>query len=844
MKKRLKKIIAPIVSIILVFSSLLSITSCDVINGIIDEGGRKDELQGELFNGKGPSDLYADAVYKYDLSRNQGAPCSIYAVLTVDNQKESITFDIAYDGGNLAYKITLSDGVATTNQEIIYHSDKMYFKDEQDGKHSYSTERYDVMSYAENSTTGSYVAAALPNELPDSWFEDIDFIPTDDGEYIVTIDIDETKSKEYKHHSKIYRPGSKIKLYFNEEGILDRTELEDVNIDGTISNLIIEFSWQLSENIVEPSDKDNYVHKGKFEFDKGHIPGGDYREDKDNTEEDNTEDGSTEGGSTEDNTSGGDGYDWVGGVASIALYENDNMGELSSGLKRYYAGKDDSVNEEIDVLVRERNKTAEDRGYYATYTYRNEFALGESFSDIQRLVSSGDSSAPDVYCNFAYDLTSLALRGCFANLLNPHTDCFSFVKEDYVYEAEDDFDTTAGQGYLYEYMQSLAFANQNGEYDKMYCLASNYTLDVFRSFVVMPVNVNMMNSIALDNSTGDMDEDGDFDIYDFYAVVWGGGWTYDVLAQYCNAVYDDNGDNPGVSDINDTLGAAFGRTSGLTSAGLLYSSSVNIIQKVEEKGQVTYTYPEENKELLDFAEALEKLFSPEKSIYGANGIISVSNSEVNMAGLGNSTSQSDLVGIRQQFAKNKMLFGGIILLGHFEERAYQDMNDNSLGFGIVPVPVYSEGDEYRVQVHNVARVAAISKKTFQLTYCMSYLDYMSTHSDEILDAYYDQELVARTANGISAEQNKKMLTYIKNHVSGCFDKTYEDIITDYLLRYSDKDAWNKRWHIILQSNKFIYSGLGADYASFREGKNAYLVRNDNGYFKSVLNIWYELSNNE
>ena len=546
-------------------------------------------------------------------------------------------------------------------------------------------------------------------------------------------------------------------------------------------------------------------------------------------------------------------YYWGSSEILVELYENDNAGELSSGLKRYYAGKDESAHAEIDKLVKDRNDAATAAtGVTPSYSYKNDFAWGQSFSEIQRLVSSGDSSAPDVYCNFAYDLTSLALRNCFANLYsNTNNELvsygkgqnyFTFTEEGYVGVGDTYFDSEAGQGYFYDYMQSLAFANPNGEFDKMYCLASNYCVDLVRAFLVVPVNVKMMNEIALKDSTGDMDNDGDFDIEDFYKLVWDGGWTYDVLAKYCNAVYVDNGTTAGVADINDTLGAAFGRTSGLTSSGFLYTSSVKIINKVEEGGKVSYLYPETNSDLINFAAALEKLFSAEKSTYGAAGITSVTRTEVNNAGLGDSTSQGELVGIRQQFANNKMLFGGIIAVGSLEEQVYQDMSDKSLGFGIVPVPLYQAGDEYLTLVHNLARVVAISATTTEFEQCTAFLDYQSTNSREILDAYYTQELVARTSGGLAGNQNKRMLTYIRNHVRDCFDKTYEDVISAYLEGNGDKQAMNNRWHNLLQTNKYMYSGIGYDYSAHRVSKDAELRgTNEDGSLGGILKVWYDLS---
>ena len=574
-----------------------------------------------------------------------------------------------------------------------------------------------------------------------------------------------------------------------------------------------------------------------------------------NGNKDNTGDGNNNNNSDvgNNNTDVAGEYYWGNSEILVELYENTNSGELSSGLRRYYAGTDQTANSEIDGLIKIRNDNAQKTtGVKPIYHYNDKYSWGASFAEIQRLVSSGDSSAPDIFCNFAYDLTSLALRGCFANLYSNTYDYlqsygkgqnyFTFTEEGYVGVGETYFDSEAGQGYFYDYMQSLSFVNSNGVYDKMYCLASNYCIDLVRAFLVVPVNVQMMNSISLQDSTGDKDGDGDFDVEDFYALVWEYGWTYDVLAQYCNAVFVDNGDVPGVADINDDLGAAFGRSSGLTGSGFLYTTSVKIINKVNNNGQHYYEYLPTNTDLINFAGALEKLFSPEKSPTGAVGITSVSKSDVINAGLGDDGSQGELVGIRQQFSKNKMLFGGIIAVGSLEEDDYQGMSENGKGFGIVPVPLYRSGDEYLTLVHNIARVVAISATTTEFEQCSAFLDYQSTHSQEILDEYYTQELAAKTSQGLAGKQNNKMLTYIRNHVRDCFDKTYEDVISSYLKSNGDTEAEANRWHQLLMTNKYMYSGINGAYESHYRTKNAELKGNNpDGSIGGILKVWYDLS---
>ena len=536
------------------------------------------------------------------------------------------------------------------------------------------------------------------------------------------------------------------------------------------------------------------------------------------------ENGGEQGGNNGGEQGGNSDYYWNNTQILVQLYENDNKGELSSGLKRYYAGEDESATADIDRYVDERNAAAEAATKVdAVYDYTTEFAWGGSFDDISTKTKSTSSSAPDVYSNFVYDLTSLALRGCFANLkgttAGQGNNYFRFNAADYNPSSDNYFDSSKSEGYFYEYMKSLSLANANGEYDKIYCLASDYCVDLVRAFLVMPVNVNMMESITLDEAyktgdTADLDGDGKFTIADFYAMVWNGDWTYDALAAYSALVAKDSGTEAGVWEMTDALGAAFGRSSGLTASGLLYTSSVKIIKN----NNGSYSYGETNQDLVNFANELADLFTE-----------SIGVAAVTAAG---GTELGEIAAIRAKFAEgNSLLFGGIICVGSLEENEYQKLNEQN-GFGIVPVPVYQAGDEYLTLVHNLARVVAIGQNTTEFEQCTAFLNYQSTNSAKILNAYYNDTLVAAVAEGGAGEQNVEMLEYIRNHVRDCFDKTYEDVISAYMLSNGDKDANYKRWHQIIYSNGYVVTNMATLYMDYSDEKQAEL--------QTVLAAWAEL----
>ena len=531
---------------------------------------------------------------------------------------------------------------------------------------------------------------------------------------------------------------------------------------------------------------------------------------------------------------GDDKYPWKSAEILVQLYGNTANNELSSGLKRYYAGTDSGAFEEIDTLVRERNTMAKGKTKVdAKYSYEDGLGWGASIDTIQTLAKSGTASAPDVYCNFAYDMTSCALRGCFANLLantNKSTSTmvgggnfFKFAEDGYVGTSENYFDSNAGQGYFFDYMQSLAFKNAQGKYDKLYCLASNYCTDLVRAFLVVPVNISMLEEIDIKASTGDTTGDGKFDLQDFYEDVWDYKWNYDALAKLSQAVFQDTSSAVSGADIGDTLGFAAGKSSGLTGSGILYTTSVKIIEKVKNTdGTFTYAYPTENKDLVAISDALAKLFGENSGM----GICTIDSAQAKAQGY----SDGELVAIRSRFSENKVLFGGVIAVGSLEDEVYQKMNTGK-GFGIVPVPLYRDGDKYLTLVHNIARIVAVGIGTSEFSQCSAFLDYQSRNSAKILEQYYTEDLTAKVEGGAAGEHNKNMLNYIRNHVRDCFDKTYEDVISNYQLK-NDKQAQSKRWHSVLYTNGFIVSDMSTRYKQFYPEKQ--------GLLEEVLAEWAAL----
>ena len=522
-------------------------------------------------------------------------------------------------------------------------------------------------------------------------------------------------------------------------------------------------------------------------------------------------------------------YDWPAGTEIIMqLGMNSSGKELPSGCKDYYSGENMQAQQPVHQSVRKRNNKAE---VYAKvdvkYTYVGEndqgYGWGSSFKEIMAEVQTESKLSPDIYVNFAYDITCASIRNCFANLLSTDTadyakgNHFRFVEDDYNPTVTNYFDANAGEGYFYAYMESLSLTPDS----RLYCIGSNYTLDLVRAFYVIPVNVNLMATITDIQAApaGDQDGDGDHDIKDFYALVQNGeyGWDYEALAGYATLCKSNtNTDNPNADIKDERIGFALGIGSGLSSSGILYTTDVEVLKWDETQGK--YVYPATAGKLAALTNALNNLFANNR-----DSVCTVTAAECSAAGL-TSGGEGEMMGIRYKFAQDGVLFGGIICVGALEETVYQNMRKDGSGFGVVPVPIFQDhkeaGDTYLTSIHNIARIATISRSSTEKSQCSAFLDYQSRNSAEILEDYYVNTLTAATG-GLAGEYNAQMLTYIRNHVRTCFDKTFEDAIANYILD-TDSNAYTYRWHHILMANNYEITNMDSMYLAYYETKQANL----------------------
>ena len=514
-------------------------------------------------------------------------------------------------------------------------------------------------------------------------------------------------------------------------------------------------------------------------------------------------------------------YPWDNQTLIFQLTENDNNRELSSGCHRYLAGDDTSYTKAIDTSIDHRNTHAQlATDISVTYLYWDNtsiYGFGQCIEQIEQIVNSKTAkSAPDVYVNFMYDMVGCAVKGYFANLKGTTRGTGALAGLNYFEFNDADYDESVdNRGYMNDWMNSLTLSQH-----KMYVLGSDYFTDIVRAEYIIPVGIDLLEEYG-ENITGDLDEDGEFTIDDFYAQVYAGEWTYDLLMEYADAVKidDGNGDTTKCWVGDEQVGFAIS-SSGLAASGIFYTTSVVIIEKQwnEERNDWDYYYPDDNEALGDFNKAVQELFAAPGVAY----VKGDTSGDYNISTWGGSGSGNHIKAIRTRFSSGNILFGDIMMVGALEYAEYQSMREGS-GFGVVVVPLYDKDAgfkpdaPYLTQIHNVARPGAIAKNTTKFVECTAYLNYQSTHSTDILNEYYNYELMYNIAGG--AQGTVEMLKYVRANVRTSFDKAMEDAIGVF----GGQDAYDIKVLPMMTKSSWGIEDIRGEYKKVLETKRGYLT---------------------
>ena len=501
------------------------------------------------------------------------------------------------------------------------------------------------------------------------------------------------------------------------------------------------------------------------------------------------------------------------------MTNSSNGQELPSGCERYLAGTT-SDTQAVDTLVKERNKNAyQYTKVNVSYKYYPENDKAYHFSEarnqiINTIDTASEDNCPDMFCNWMTDMLLVSLKGKFANLMT--TDEAKYGKNHFNINIDENAEGNK-EGYMSDLMRSLTLKP-----GQVYVIASDYFIDLIRAFFVVPVNVTLFNNLVKENPTllTDLNNDNTVDINDFFVQVENRDWTYDTLIDYSSAIYKGgvNGE-----DHDSVLGFALGKN-GLPAAGMIYTSSAVVINRELKDGVDTFTYPDTNEQL---ATVISKISAMMK----VDGIMCMDKADAAALGL-DGVEQTALLGIRQKFTKNTLLFGGVILVGSLEYKEYQNMKTSG-GFGVVPVPMDAktnlkgEDNHYLTQIHVVGRAGGVTaRKTAKFEACSAFLHYQTTNSSKVLEHYYKYNLTYGTASGVTG--NIKMLTYIRNNVRTSFDKLFEDAIGFF---YDNGINEADRYHTKLADSYYEFNDFSTVYKNTLPTKKANLASLADEYAK-------------
>ncbi len=469
-------------------------------------------------------------------------------------------------------------------------------------------------------------------------------------------------------------------------------------------------------------------------------------------------------------------FAWESETVTFEMSNHSDNGALTSRTHSFMAGDVILTDAATAEAIRARNAAAyEATGVSVNYRYLPEFddtyAWARNYERIAVMQDRG--SYADIYCNFGYDMLGASLLGCFANLQTElQENYFDFAVNKFYAETVGD-----GDGYMYEYMRSLAF-----DEDRMYLLASDYFIDLVRAFYCIPTNASMLEAVGAHDVLGLGRENTVQDLAD---AVASGNWTYETILRY-SALFGD------ADASSDAVGLALAEDP-LSAAGLLYTSSVSIFGDADEA---------DNEPLYVLADSLSNLMR-------AKGVLSVE--------------ENGLAAVRERFASSGALFGGVVMLGNLEASAYRNMSDGVL---ILPVPVHVPGVEYATRIHDTGRIGAISVKTDKFGPCSALLNYQSTHSGAVLASYFERDLVvgALAASDALRDANLSILSLMRESVGGQREQAMDNsaailaVHMDAISPAGEVSYGALRWQDILAAEHYDSTYVRSYYRMLRDAK--------------------------
>ena len=474
----------------------------------------------------------------------------------------------------------------------------------------------------------------------------------------------------------------------------------------------------------------------------------------------------------------------------------------------YVKGPDsveDGITPEIEVMVYERNKAATELfGLTITYDAWSEYYQKQA-PKIDTLVKGNAQDAPDLFICLVYDLNLELLNGTFKDILSLPGSFFDFSTE----------------GWLTTWMENMSLTG-----DRAYLLGGDYFLELLRSVMVVPFNMDLMDANAAKLAPvilneGDALGTGEELTTYFFDLVDEGRWTFDVLGKLCEAIWVDT-DGDTADSIGDQLGILADEYGGKTAVGFIYSCGTPITEEyfIEDESSPYY-----NRQWIKYADSsedagLNEIFNAVSKVFKGKGSLSTSATHSS-----NTPEAPGKAYHLTKFAQNEVLFLGADLLGDLQNDTIEQM---TYLFSVVPCPKLTpdKTTTYNTIIDNTGDAGAINVNSNprKARAISAYVQYCTEHSAAIRDEFL--QVVTKYKTTTYNQGTDRMLDIIYEGILYGRDKAVDDL---FGATYRDT-----RWHDLMkhEDHEGDASYITTQYASIVGTKQARLDEN--------LKTWYTL----
>ena len=372
-------------------------------------------------------------------------------------------------------------------------------------------------------------------------------------------------------------------------------------------------------------------------------------------------------------------------VISLSRFTSTQITDIST---QFIEGPDKITSDSVQNKVLERNEIVSSTvGINPRYVHTN-IGYSEIKADIERKVMTPGKDTPDLYIDQVHGMIRAQYAGYLHNAIRTS-------------EGDKSYIDTKSEGWYDEYMSAFNF----GSSERLYLLAGDYFMDVLRFMNLMSCNLSMFDEIFTKQGGAKL----------LYNAVRQGTWTYDLLTEWCEIAFKDDGKQKGKADDGDRLGL-IAMHNGPPVWGFLPSMGIAAYE-IKEDGSYG-VFAGTDKRSLDAVQTMKDLLYQSTGVYFDTG--------------------SDNSLMRSTFVQGRALFMVGTLLCQLESEEFRSMQSDKC---VLPYPkLYDTDTRYYVTSHDNARVGAILVSSTKRSAVTAWLQGMALTSEAVREEYYEGAL--------------------------------------------------------------------------------------------------------